>query len=288
MSTLRTTLTLACLLLAFVLIVPTAGADDDKGGATKPAPKAAAKAELDSKSPAIVMEDTEGRSFELLDCGIKQKEAEAVVLAAAKTFGAAKDAKLTTKIADLKGVKDEDGDLDTSKVKDLAVAAGRYFGLTATDESAESFTTLADLATWITAANDAPILLLTWGPRCPTSARLNDAIVELVANTKIRAYAIACNYKDTPEHYARFLDSYEFNLRIFPDREQRVTDVLGGKTTPHFFLFDPKGVLRYRGGLNNDPMGYMEDDERKDYLVSAIAAIRGGKDVEVKDTAPSG
>ncbi len=67
-----------------------------------------------------------------------------------------------------------------------------------------------------------------------------------------------------------------------------MTDILGGKTTPHFFLFDTKGVLRYRGGLDNDPMGYMEDDERKDYIADAIAAIRGGKDVVTKETAPAG
>ncbi len=298
----RTPFVVALLALGLLLApAPWAQADDkpteakpaekkpaEKPADEKPTEPEAPKAKLDEKSPPIVMTDTAGRSFELHDCKISKKDAEGVVRAAAVKFGAAKDAKLDTKIADLKGVKDEDGDLDESRVKDLAVEAGGYFGLTATDESAAEFTTLGDLVTWITQANSAPILLLTWGPRCPTSRRLNDKIVELVATSKVRAFAVACNYKDTEEHYTEFLDAFEFNLRIFPDREQKVTDTLGGKTTPHFFLFDASGVLRYRGGLDNDPMGYMEDDERENHLADAIGAIKAGKDVAVKDTAPAG
>ncbi|MDJ0522240.1 MAG: redoxin domain-containing protein [Planctomycetota bacterium] len=266
---------LACGL--FLATAPWAGADDDK----------APKAELDKKAPPIVMQDTAGRSFELHDASIGKKDAEAVVLASAIKMGA-KSPTLTTKIADMKGMKDEDGELDASKVQALAIAAGEYFGLIATEESAAKFNTLGDLVTWINSANDAPILLFTWGPRCPTSRNLNDRIVEIVANGNVRAYALACNYKDTEEHYARFMSAQEFNFRIFPDRDQRVTDILGGKTTPHFFLFDSKGVLRYRGGLDNDPMGYMEDDERQDWLSDAVDAIKGGKEVAAKDTKPAG
>lgn len=272
------------LLLAAAMVLP-AWADDAPKTEAKATPK---MAELDKKAPAIVMSDTAGRSFELHDCTIKRKDAEGVVLAAAKKFGAAKDAKLDVKIADLKGVKDEDGEFDETLVTKLAIACGEYFGLTATDESAASMKTLKDLVDWIANANKAPILLITWSPRCPTSKKLNDKIVELVAAKNVRTYAVACNTRDTEESYAKFQDAFDFNVRIFPDREQKVTDILGGKTTPHFFLFDPKGTLRYKGGLDNDPMGYMEDDERKDHLKNAIDAVFAGKDVAIKETVPAG
>jgi hypothetical protein len=269
------------------LLAPVALAGDD-APAEKPAEAKVAQAELDQKSPPIVMKDTQGRSFELLDSAIGAKDAEAVVMAAARKFGAPEGAKLETPIADLSGVKDEDGEVDEAKLKELAVAAGEFFGLTATDESAASFKTLGDLLTWVKDASSAPILLFTWSPRCPAVVRLNDKIVETIANNKVRAYAVACNFKDTEVEYAKYLETFDFHLRIFPDREQKITDVLGGKTTPHFFLFDSKGVLRYRGGLDNDAMGYMDESERKNHLVDAIAAVRAGKDVEVKDTAPTG
>jgi len=224
----------------------------------------------------------------LLDCSIERKQAEAVVRAAAVKFGAAKDAGLDTKITALKGVKDEDGDLDESLVKDLAVACGKTFGLTATEESATAFKTLKDLVDWVAAADKAPILILTWSPRCPSSRSSNDRVIEMIAKTKVRAYALACNARDTEEMYAQFKDAFEFNLRVFPDRDQRVTDILGGKTTPHFFLFDGKGVLRYKGAMDNDPMGYMDEGERKDYLVDAVEAIRADKEIAVKETASAG
>jgi len=272
-----------------------AAADDTPKTAPKTAPttepkteKKAPVAELGKPSPAIVMKDTDGQSFELLDCAVSRKQAEAVVRAAAIKFGAAKDAKLETPLADLVGVKDEDGDLDESLVKNLAVACGKSFGLTATEESAAAFKSLKDLVDWVAAADKAPILLLTWSPRCPSSRSSNDRVIEMIAKTKIRAYALACNARDTDEMYAQYHDTFDFDLRIFPDREQRVTDILGGKTTPHFFLFDAKGVLQYKGAMDNDPMGYMDDEERKDYIMDAVTAIRADKEIALKETASAG
>lgn len=251
-------------------------------------PTEAPKAELDAKAPAIVIQDMQGRSFELHDAGITKNDAQAVVMAKAVEYGGAKDVKAEMKIADLKGVKDEDGDVDAEKVTALANACGSYFGLVATEETAESFTTLADLVTWISSANDAPILLVTFSPRCGSIKRQCEAIVETAANGKFRIFALACNTKDTDEHMASFREAMDWPVRTFWDRDQRVTDMLGAKVTPHFFLFDASGVLRYRGGLNNDPMGFMDEEDRKDYLLDAVGAIRGGKDVAVKDTEPSG
>ena len=254
----------------------------------KEAPKETPKAELDAKAPAIVIQDMQGRSFELHDAGIEKKDAVAVVMAKAKEYGAAKDAKAETKIADLKGVLDDGGELDATKVAELANACGEYFGLVATDETAEEFKSLNDLITWITEASNAPILFLTFSPRCGSVKRQCDAIVEMVAKNKIRAFALACNTKDTDEHMKSFVDSMDWPIRTFWDRDQRVTDMLGAKVTPHFFLFDKDGVLRYRGGMSNDPMGFMDEADRKDYLVNAATAIRAGKDVTEKESEPSG
>ena len=35
-------------------------------------------------------------------------------------------------------------------------------------------------------------------------------------------------------------------------------------------------------------MGYMEDEEREDYIVDAVAAIKAGKEIAQTETAPSG
>lgn len=248
----------------------------------------APKAELDKKAPAIVMEDMQGRSFELHDAGIDKKDATAVVMAKAKAYGAAKDVKADAKIADLKGVKDDSGEVDAAKVAELANACGEFFGLVATEETAAKHKTLGDLVNWIAAANDAPILLVTWSPNCGSVKRQNDAIIETMASNNIRIFAVACNTRDQDEHVTKYRESRNWPVRTFWDREQRVTDMLGGKVTPHFFLFDTKGTLRYRGGLSNDPMGFMDEGDRKHYLVDAANAIREGKDIAMKESEPSG
>ena len=67
-----------------------------------------------------------------------------------------------------------------------------------------------------------------------------------------------------------------------------MTDYLGGKCTPHFFLIDRKGVLRYAGGLDDDPAGVVEEGERTPWLFNAIEAVRKGRDVPKALTEPSG
>ena len=39
------------------------------------------------------------------------------------------------------------------------------------------------------------------------------------------------------------------------DAGNKVTDVLGGQSTPHCFVIDRDGVLRFSGALDNDPRG---------------------------------
>ena len=229
-----------------------------------------------------------GSKLCLQDCGVTRKEAEAVVMAAARKVGAGKDAGLKTKLEDLSGLKDGDGDFDTALRLDLATSVGQFAGLVATEDSAAAFKTLGDLVDWVAAANDAPIMLVAWSPNCPSVKRQNDRAIEVAAKSKVRLFAIACNTRDTDEHYATYKENYDWNVRIFPDREQRVVDLLGAKATPHYFLIDKDGVLRYKGAIDDDGMGYMEEDERENYVMDAVKAIRAGKEIGTKETAPSG
>ena len=243
--------------------------------------------ELDSKLPPVTMKDRAGKALDLHDCGITKKDAEGVVMAAAKEAGV-KDATAETKLADIAGMKDEDGELDLDAMAGFASKIGAYFGLVATDESVKRHKTLGDLVTWISKADKSPIVVFTWSPKCPTVRRSLDGIMEAVSMNDIRIYAIGCNTRDKDEHYDAFIEATGFPVRIFPDREQKVTDVLGGKVTPHFFVLDGDAKLRYKGALNDDPMGFKDAEERTDYLTDAVKAIREGKDVTTKETEPAG
>ena len=58
------------------------------------------------------------------------------------------------------------------------------------------------------------------------------------------------------------------------------------KTTPHMFVIDKKGVLRYDGGIDDDTRGRGVDV--KPYAAWAIDAVLAGKEVKVKTSKPYG
>ena len=59
----------------------------------------------------------------------------------------------------------------------------------------------------------------------------------------------------------------------------------GAKTTPHMFVIDEKGVLRYRGALDNTPFGKVKaGEEPVNFVEAALESIEGGKPVAKPET----
>jgi peroxiredoxin len=57
------------------------------------------------------------------------------------------------------------------------------------------------------------------------------------------------------------------------------------KTTPHMYVIDAKGLLVYRGAIDNAPSGKPEGDEKLvNYVDAAIADLKAGKPVGKADT----
>ena len=71
------------------------------------------------------------------------------------------------------------------------------------------------------------------------------------------------------------------------DPGNKVTDILGGQSTPHCFVIDQEGVLRYSGALDDDPKGE-KGEARTPYVRNAINAILAGEPVPVTTTKPYG
>ncbi|MET0344268.1 MAG: redoxin family protein [Polyangiales bacterium] len=51
---------------------------------------------------------------------------------------------------------------------------------------------------------------------------------------------------------------YAFDNRVLLDESGEVGRAYGAEKTPHVYVVDPKGVLVYRGGLDNAPMGVVD------------------------------
>lgn len=73
------------------------------------------------------------------------------------------------------------------------------------------------------------------------------------------------------------------------DPDGKVGHLYGAKTTPHLFIIDRTGALRYMGGIDSIASTDKEDlAKATQYVPQAIAEIEGGKAVSVATSEPYG
>ena len=102
---------------------------------------------------------------------------------------------------------------------------------------------------------------------------------------------INSNHNDSREDIAAYLKKHDIAYPVLKDNGSEVADLLGGKTTPHFFVIDTEGKLVYRGGFEAVPASpkVCGDSEEK-YLVPVIDELLDGDDAPLPytDTASKG
>ena len=71
---------------------------------------------------------------------------------------------------------------------------------------------------------------------------------------------------------------------ILLDETGAVGHAYGATNTPHLYIVDERGVLVYRGGLDNAPMGEPDPAPRVAHLEDALAALGAGKPIASAET----
>jgi peroxiredoxin len=74
--------------------------------------------------------------------------------------------------------------------------------------------------------------------------------------------------------------SMKIAFPVLVDFEGKTGKAYGAKTTPHMFVIDSMGTLRYSGALG--------DRKTKNYVVDAVTAIKNGSTVSPSETRPYG
>lgn len=91
---------------------------------------------------------------------------------------------------------------------------------------------------------------------------------------------------------------YGFSNRLLLDESGKVGRAYGAIKTPHIFVINPKGVLVYRGGLDNAPVGVVDDERPRPpgtpagtlvpYVENALTDLASAKKPRQEDTPPYG
>ncbi|MDC0428999.1 redoxin family protein [Phycisphaerales bacterium] len=76
------------------------------------------------------------------------------------------------------------------------------------------------------------------------------------------------------------VESLKIKNPVLVDFDGKVGKMYGAKTTPHMFVIDGEGVLRYSGAFS--------DRGDKNYVLDAVTAIKNGSTVSPSETRPYG
>jgi hypothetical protein len=122
-------------------------------------------------------------------------------------------------------------------------------------------------------------------------------VVLLAVNSNVRelgpmpeaAAKEAAAAKDAKETYSKirsYMKDKGMSFRVVADHGNVLADMLDAKTTPHSYVFDKGGVLRYAGGYDDDMKASKE--KPVSYTKDAIEACLAGKEPKVSTTNPWG
>lgn len=84
------------------------------------------------------------------------------------------------------------------------------------------------------------------------------------------------------------LEKNKVNFMVATDLGNVIADLFNARTTPHMFVIDPEGVLRYAGALDDDPQSKKKLEQRKNYVRDAVSSIQNKQPVAVTQTKPYG
>lgn len=137
------------------------------------------------------------------------------------------------------------------------------------------------------------IVVLEWtNPDCPYVERHYEAQTmkktwdALGGADKVIWLAVDSSNSVKPEDSAKWKEEDKFEHAVLQDPSGQVGKKYDAKTTPHMFVVDADGVLKYSGAIDNDPRGKVEEPEN--YVEQAVSALLEGKPVDNKKTKPYG
>jgi peroxiredoxin len=127
------------------------------------------------------------------------------------------------------------------------------------------------------------VLLNFWSADCPHSTRLDGLLQSLRSEwgERVELWSIAPNRNERPEQLARAAAGRGVKPLLL-DLDQTATEAYGATVTPHLFLIDAQGTLRYVGAP--DDVRFGQPTPTRSYLAEAVAALLAGRDPPLTKT----
>jgi peroxiredoxin len=99
--------------------------------------------------------------------------------------------------------------------------------------------------------------------------------------------AAAGKQGNAPDRVAAGKQAFGLDHPILADATGQVGHLYGATNTPHLYVIDAKGILVYRGAIDNSPDGEGESAEGGkliNYVDTALSELAAGKPITTKET----
>jgi peroxiredoxin len=126
-----------------------------------------------------------------------------------------------------------------------------------------------------------------WSAECPWAERADGLLASYLKDwgEGVALLPIASNANESPHLLSQI--SAERDLPpVLQDRYHRVADLYGAQATPHLFVVDQDGILRYQGALDN--VTFRKREPSQHYLKDAVESVMAGRQPDPAQTPPYG
>jgi peroxiredoxin len=133
------------------------------------------------------------------------------------------------------------------------------------------------------------VVMTFWSAECPWSRRADVLLVYRSLNWSpkgVRILGVASNADETDLEILHEAENRGVKYPIVLDIERSVADTYKAQTTPHFFVIDRRGVIRYAGAL--DDANFKQPKPKILYLDRAVSALLDNRNPEPAVTLPFG
>ena len=157
------------------------------------------------------------------------------------------------------------------------------------DQPAPDFT-LSDLNGRVHTLSDLRgqiVILNFWSAECPWAQRADEALLPLIEDRgdEVVLLPIAANANEAPPLLNEVAAERGLPL-VLHDKYQHVADLYGAQATPHIFVLDKNGILRYQGAFND--VTFRQKTPTQQYLQDAVEAVLAGERPDQAQTPPYG
>jgi peroxiredoxin len=130
------------------------------------------------------------------------------------------------------------------------------------------------------------------GTECPLARNYGPKLERLSKSyqgKKIQFIGVMSNVQDSVDEVASYTKEHGIHFPVGKDHDQKLANHFGATRTPEVFVLDPKGIIRYRGRIDNQYRpGVTKSEATEHNLRDAIDALLVGQEPAVPSTVATG